>query len=372
MTLFRFAIASAGLALACGSSVRHDDTRGSSGSTARGNESGEGGESSSTGGSAQAGTGASAASGGPDARAGASSLAGTSNANGGTGGPGDIGRAGSKGDGLDFPNLGGMETCGPGGCISDTVDPPVVPPGPVLCGGATCGEGEACCLATSECFDPEDDPGACPIPELPEDTWGRTPCASNAHCGERQFCLLEGRLCQGTGYCNPIGNCGRCGGECEVCGCDGNSYPDIQTACLASTNVVSVQGGGCGEVVEVGGERGEPVRQRRPCGKNEDCGDAELCCAVTGVCYDESEPELCRVPPEDSSFPCLTDEQCLPYEYCAGDGCAGPGGCRAPSDEDCGVTLEPVCGCDGTTYTSEACAVSRGVRVAAQGECAED
>jgi hypothetical protein len=37
------------------------------------------------------------------------------------------------------------------------------------------------------------------------------------------------------------------------------------------------------------------------------------------------------------------------------------------ADEDCGVRLEPVCGCKGVTYTSRACAYADGVRVALGG-----
>lgn len=37
--------------------------------------------------------------------------------------------------------------------------------------------------------------------------------------------------------------------------------------------------------------------------------------------------------------------------------------------DDCGVTLDPVCGCDGTSYTSAACADQRGVRIARAREC---
>ncbi|HEY3498293.1 MAG TPA: hypothetical protein VGK73_26545 [Polyangiaceae bacterium] len=326
----------------------------------------------------QAGRGGSGPGGGMGAGGGQSTSGGTSfSGSTGVGGTIPVGATGGGGGtpggnkgGKPLPSFGGQETCGPGGCISDTTDPPIDPPGPVLCGGVECGAREACCLATGRCFE-AGDASACPLPDLPEDDWGRAPCASNAHCGERQFCKLDNGLCQGAGYCNPIGNCGGCAGACEICGCDGNTYPNYQTACLASTNTVSIYGGGCGEIVEVGDE-GEPVRQRRACGKQGDCVDGEACCAITGFCYDAREPDLCRMPPEGTNFPCLTDEQCLPYHYCAADGCSGPGGCRPlGSESDCGVTLEPVCGCDGTTYTSRECAAMRGVRVASAGECEE-
>jgi hypothetical protein len=190
--------------------------------------------------------------------------------------------------------------------------------------------------------------------------------------------MLDGGLCQGTGHCNPIGNCGECSGGaiCRVCGCDGNTYPDIQTACLAGTNVVNVHGGGCGETVQTGGGGAggtgeQPIRSFTPCGSSAHCAADELCCSITGFCFPASDADQCRQPPLGTRFPCTTDEQCYPGEYCFGEGCSGPGGCVSLGGQgDCGVTLEPVCGCDGTTYTSAACAASRGVRVASEDECA--
>ncbi len=72
----------------------------------------------------------------------------------------------------------------------------------------------------------------------------------------------------------------------------------------------------------------------------------------------------------NGGLPANSDE-CYPYEYCAGEGCEGPGGSVRSSDDDCGVTLKPVCGCDGTSYTSAACARDRGVRIEHPGECSE-
>src|SRR5206468_1805748 len=159
----------------------------------------------------------------------------------------------------------------------------------------------------------------------------------NAQCGTRQFCIMDSGLCQGTGHCNPIGNCGSCsapGSTCTVCGCDGNTYPNMQTACLASATMVSVMGAGCGETIDTDGGRGAggasdggAPRLVTLCGSSNDCGAGQLCCAITGFCYPTSDPDQCRMPPPGTRFPCTSDAQCNSSEYCLGDGCSGPGGC---------------------------------------------
>jgi hypothetical protein len=192
--------------------------------------------------------------------------------------------------------------------------------------------------------------------------------------------MTDTGLCRANGHCQPIDNCGSCSGDpgmCKVCGCDGNTYPDQQTACRAGTNALSsYHGAGCGETIEIGGGgaggRGDaPPLRVTPCGTDANCPSGQRCCSITAVCYPADDPDRCRLPPLGTRFPCTANDQCFQgSEYCKGNGCTGPGGC-APlgSQGDCGVTLEPVCGCDGTTYTSIACASSRGVRVAATGEC---
>jgi hypothetical protein len=183
-----------------------------------------------------------------------------------------------------------------------------------------------------------------------------------SQCKDREFCQMAGQACQGTGHCNPRTNCGGCNGDCVICGCDGNTYPDQQTACLAGTTAIFR--GACGQSMETGGggsgPGGElPVRVITPCATDAHCPDGEACCPR----YNDAPPGTSR--------PCTSDEHCEAGQYCLGEGCSGPGGCMSfGSEGDCGVTLEPVCGCDGTTYTSAACASTRGVRIESDGMCA--
>jgi hypothetical protein len=191
--------------------------------------------------------------------------------------------------------------------------------------------------------------------------------------------MMDGPLCVGTGHCQPINNCGECWSDpsvpenpCRLCGCDGNTYPDIQTACRAGVNAV-VSGAGCGETKMEGGAGASsiPPRTFTACGHDAHCPDGTFCCTLTSRCYAEADRDVCILPPSGTRTACRTNEHCGDREYCTGEGCDAPGGCvsMGSGPGDCGVTLEPVCGCDGVSYTSAACADQEGVRVDHEGEC---
>jgi hypothetical protein len=285
--------------------------------------------------------------------------------NGGTGASSNGGSA-IGGSGAAFPGRGGGNTAG-----SASLDPP----GPVYCGGVECPAPRACCLATSVCFDPATEPDLCPRPPLGRDD--TRPCASNAHCSFGETCVLPPlSLCQGNGHCVAIASCP--GSGYAICGCDGNSYPNVETACRSGANpsYFSYLGGGagCGTTVDANAGEGSP-RVVTLCGNDAHCRNGERCCALTGACYPESDPGRCQIPPDGTRNPCTADDQCFAgLEFCAGEGCSGPGGCvqMDAQAEDCGARLEPVCGCNGVTYTSVACAYADGVRVASQGTCPVD
>jgi hypothetical protein len=208
-----------------------------------------------------------------------------------------------------------------------------------------------------------------PFPGIPD--W--RPCASSAHCAPGEYCAsYPGDLCQGPGYCQSRSNCGF--SSFALCGCDGNTYSDTGEACRAgATHQNTYVGGGCGDTVDANLFSGiEPPRWVTLCGNDAHCAAGERCCNLTSICYPESDPGRCQTPPDGTRYPCTADDQCVPgYEFCAGLGCSGPGGCFSlEGNDECGVRFEPVCGCDGVSYTSAPCAYSEGVRVASEGPCA--
>lgn len=74
---------------------------------------------------------------------------------------------------------------------------------------------------------------------------------------------------------------------------------------------------------------------------------------------------------DGSSAPCAGNEDCpFPNEYCAKDAgdCEGMGRCKL-IPAACIDQWDPVCACDGRTYSNDCYAAGRGLNVAYPGEC---
>ena len=139
---------------------------------------------------------------------------------------------------------------------------------------------------------------------------------SGLACGEGLFC--DALTCGGFGRCQPAPTvCGRV--YDPVCGCDGRDY---SSPCDAH-------------------QRGVVIASRGECG-------------MAAVCGTRGSP------------PCPLDTYCRFDETC---GASDRGGICQPFPSACDSVEDPVCGCDGSTYSNACLAAAAGVSVARRGVC---
>jgi len=212
------------------------------------------------------------------------------------------------------------------------------------------------------------------------------PCTENAQCPSTSYCAKVEGDCDGTGQCQakPI--------ACPeiydpVCGCDGNTYSNSCEAAAAGVNVdydgqcVKV----CGTITGIPCDTGEycnldgcypdagglcePIPT--------DCPDVwDPVCGCDGVTYGNScEAAMAQMTVDyegecSTTFPCTNNTQCPSTSYCAkveGD-CGGTGQCQE-KPLACPKIYDPVCGCDGQTYSNNCYAAAAGVNVDYDGVC---
>lgn len=142
-----------------------------------------------------------------------------------------------------------------------------------------------------------------------------TPCWNNTDCVKTSlYCAKVSGSCDDTGFCNPRPV--ECGPEViPVCGCDGVSY---SSECVAASRAVSVK--------------------------------SEGACPIT--------------------TPCTKTTDCPRFYYCQQMmGCTATTGVCTPVPPSCSDQTDPVCGCDGKTYSNACFASLAGVNLAYRGQC---
>ena len=211
-------------------------------------------------------------------------------------------------------------------------------------------------------------------------------CEHTEQCPEGSYCAKE--TCSGVGICEavPAG----CPDVWDpVCGCDGQTHGNSCEAAAAGVNIAYK--GECEPVNVV-------CKSNLNCAKGEYCSKEVGSCSGYGVCT--TMPDVCIAiyDPvcgcDETTYSnkcdaashgvtiahlgkcepvikeCDDNSVCADGEYCektAGD-CNGAGICQAKPTV-CTLQLNPICGCDGQTYSNACIAAAAGVNIKHKGLC---
>ena len=190
-------------------------------------------------------------------------------------------------------------------------------------------------------------------------------------CDSGEYCRLpDGTQC---GAADQSGECTRIPRACTdnaapVCGCDGKQYRNACSATLAGVNVAHT--GAC-ETSPPGSCSVTVDGARYPDGTGDiPAGDGcNVCTCQMGTLICTARP--CKAPTPCGGFAgniCAADEYCAygPEGMC---GAADAASICKPRPKACSTLYQPVCGCDGRTYTNTCTAAREGSGVLVTGTC---
>ncbi len=212
-----------------------------------------------------------------------------------------------------------------------------------------------------------------PVNNLPTNNTSGGDCGGIAGlvCADTDFCNYPDDT-----YCGAADQLGTCEPRPEacaavyepVCGCDGNDYGNACTANSAGVDVAA--DGECATACAADSDcaAGESCvagvcEASAICAADSDCARGELC--VDGACTSDPTGATCGA---RSMYMCPAGYFC-DWDLAGMCGRADATGTCQETPQFCADIYDPVCGCDGMTYSNECEANGNGVSALSEGEC---